>query len=144
MDEVMIASWNERVTPDDHVWHLGDFAWRQHAAYRARLNGKIHLVRGNHDKFSKTVAGCFDSVHDMFCGRLSGDPSTPTFFLFHYPLVSWQKKAHGCIHLYGHVHGRYTRPGELSLDVGVDVHNFRPLLLSEAIELANINAKKLL
>ena len=52
MTETMINAWNEVVKPEDTVLHLGDFmlgpktAW---ADYRRRLNGKIILVRGNHD-----------------------------------------------------------------------------------------------
>lgn len=139
MDETLIKNWNELVGRSDHVWHLGDFAFKNHLSYLERLNGRIHLVLGNHDKFSVLVKDSFEEVRDLFHGRLSGDKKSPTFFLFHYPTVSWPKKAYGCIHLYGHVHGRYKRPGERSLDVGVHSHNYKPLSITDAIALAELN-----
>jgi len=133
MDEAMIAKWNERVQPRDEVWHLGDFAWRDHLRYKSRLNGKIHWVLGNHDRCSAAVKQQFTSVQEVFHGSINDRE----FFLFHYPCVSWWKKAHNSVHLYGHVHGRYNRTGELSLDAGVDPNNFYPLSFDEVITKTN-------
>ncbi len=133
MDEELIRRWNSVVQTGDEVYHLGDFAWRDHLKYKSRLNGKIHWVLGNHDRCSQEVKSQFTSVHDLFQGRINGRD----FFLLHYPLVSWARKSHGCVHLYGHVHGRYDKAGELSLDVGVDVHNFTPLSFDEVITKTN-------
>src|SRR3546814_13065649 len=53
MDAAMLAGWNERVGPDDEVWHLGDFALRMPTAEMdtllGALNGRTHLVIGNND-----------------------------------------------------------------------------------------------
>ena len=53
MDEALIRNWNDRVQPNDVVWHIGDFAFGNDAARLdeifARLNGIKHLVPGNHD-----------------------------------------------------------------------------------------------
>lgn len=141
MDAAMIQLWNSIVSPEDTVWHLGDFAFRNHLSYLDALNGKVNIVLGNHDKFSTTVRESFAKVLDLFQGRLTGDATSPKFFLFHYPLVSWPQKFGplGTIHFYGHVHGRYSRAGERSLDVGVDCHGFSPLPLETAITLADQN-----
>lgn len=142
MDETLITNWNNWVQPDDDVWHLGDFAWKKHAEYLARLKGRIHLINGNHDKMSAQARGMFASTQDMFIGSLHGG-NPQKFFLLHYPLVSWPRKAGpgATYHLYGHVHGRYDRPGEPALDVGVDCHHFAPVLLEDVI--AKIEAKML-
>ena len=53
MDERLIESWNQAIRPDDMVNHLGDFTLggqEQAGAYFARLNGKISIVPGGHDK----------------------------------------------------------------------------------------------
>lgn len=138
MDNTLIANWNSLVGSDDDVWHLGDFAWSKHAEYLARLNGNIRLVLGNHDKMSAAAKACFTKTCELFTGRVSGNRDLPKFFLFHYPMVSWPSKsfhhdAGGTIHLYGHVHGRYTREGEPSMDVGVDTHNFFPYTMEEVL-----------
>jgi calcineurin-like phosphoesterase family protein len=52
MDEAMIEAWNERVRPNDKVYHLGDVVINRRAmATLSRLNGDKVLIRGNHDIF---------------------------------------------------------------------------------------------
>ncbi len=49
-DERLIELWNEVVCPNDEVLHLGDFAFKAHGwDFIKRLNGKITLLKGNHD-----------------------------------------------------------------------------------------------
>ena len=52
MNEAMIERWNETVSKDDVVLHLGDFCkgnvWMI-KQIRERLNGTIILIIGNHD-----------------------------------------------------------------------------------------------
>lgn len=69
MDITMIDNWNSVVNPEDTTYHLGDFAfgkgsrWRI-AEYRAMLNGKIILFKGNHDRNTITwyLSQGFDEV----------------------------------------------------------------------------------
>lgn len=55
MHEVIITRWNERVSPDDIAWLLGDVAVGGPEEVRAvlpllaRLNGHKYLLAGNHD-----------------------------------------------------------------------------------------------
>ena len=52
MDEYMVKAWNERVKPNDKVYHLGDVVInRKHLKTLGRLNGDKVLIRGNHDIF---------------------------------------------------------------------------------------------
>ena len=52
MDECMVKSWNERVRPNDKVYHLGDVVMHRKAlSILHRLNGDKVLIRGNHDIF---------------------------------------------------------------------------------------------
>jgi calcineurin-like phosphoesterase family protein len=71
MDAQLIANWNDKVQPDDHVFHLGDFCYGcKPDSYIGKLNGNIHLINGSHDKWAneKTCVG-FDG-HDK---RISVD-----------------------------------------------------------------------
>jgi calcineurin-like phosphoesterase family protein len=55
MDEAMVAAWNERVRPNDKVYHLGDVVINRKAlGIMRRLNGDKVLIRGNHDIFKDT------------------------------------------------------------------------------------------
>ena len=52
MDEFMVEAWNERVKPEDKVYHLGDVVInRKSLGIMHRLNGDKVLIRGNHDIF---------------------------------------------------------------------------------------------
>ncbi|MDU1890082.1 MAG: metallophosphoesterase family protein [Dysgonomonas sp.] len=134
MNETMIQRWNEVVGENDIVYHLGDFAFLTAGKLRqiiSRLNGKICLIKGNHDESVSSCSECFEWIKDYYelivddeeayrCKRL--------IVLLHYPLREWNGSHHGTWHLYGHVHGE-TEDDEksLSFDVGVDCHNFYPL-----------------
>jgi calcineurin-like phosphoesterase family protein len=52
MTESLIRKWNEIVTVDDTVYHLGNFAWDPRTAQSAMLalNGTIKFVLGEHDE----------------------------------------------------------------------------------------------
>lgn len=52
MDEAMVKAWNERVRPNDKVYHLGDVVINRKAlSILGRLNGDKVLIKGNHDIF---------------------------------------------------------------------------------------------
>ncbi|MEE2951832.1 MAG: metallophosphoesterase [Pseudomonadota bacterium] len=130
MDSEMVARWNAVVTPGDTVWHLGDFAYKMplddaHKIFKM-LNGRKHLVVGNHDKATvKTWA--WESVHELKEIALDGR----RVVLCHYPLAEWPGFFRDSIHLFGHVHGARTIPG--AVDVGVDCWDFRPVTLDEIL-----------
>ena len=53
MNYVMTKKWNYVVSKNDTVLHLGDFGFgnkRIVSRVRRKLNGKIYMVKGNHDK----------------------------------------------------------------------------------------------
>lgn len=58
-DETLVAAWNRAVRSDDIVWHLGDFSCKcspeYHASIQGRLNGRVHLVRGNHEELGERL-----------------------------------------------------------------------------------------
>ena len=54
MNAYMIEKWNEKVTPKDEVYILGDFSIAKGEATNAvlkQLKGKKHLIIGNHDRY---------------------------------------------------------------------------------------------
>lgn len=66
MTETMIRAWAAVVQPGDTVYHLGDFAMGlpdNMPKYRARLPGKIILIRGNHDRRPALFLTDRDELH---------------------------------------------------------------------------------
>lgn len=150
MDEALIKNWNAVVKPEDHVYHLGDFAFRQARQldhYISQLHGKIFILPGNHDKVGELAA--YSSLTSPVRNRWQVLPHIYTYFvqqtrekveLCHYPILAWNARHHGRVHLHGHVHtknGESKKPGYIYLpncyDVGVDNNDYKPVLLSEAI-----------
>lgn len=130
MDERLIQNWNLIVKPNDTVWHLGDFNFRSQQLtpyYRRRLNGRIHLVRGNHDDgYAAKFREEFDSFQEAKYLRVYGEKIT----LYHYAQRVWRNSHHGAWHLFGHSHGCLP-PLNRSMDVGVDAHNYFPVAFED-------------
>jgi calcineurin-like phosphoesterase family protein len=54
--DLIIENWNRFIQPDDTVFHLGDLALGKKEDTEALiplLNGKLYLIRGNHDRRGK-------------------------------------------------------------------------------------------
>jgi calcineurin-like phosphoesterase family protein len=151
MNEVMIERWNEVVAPQDHIYHLGDFAFfygkgKKVEEIFSRLNGKMFLCIGSHDreivKLSRngfrhngfiTPFFKIKAVEESFLIK-QGVPTR--IFCSHYMHYVWKYSHYGTWHLYGHSHGGLTNRvnghGKV-LDVGVDSHDFRPWNVDEVI-----------
>lgn len=144
MNETLIANWNNVVTQNDVVYHLGDFAFGDvdgvHNVMQ-RLNFKhMHFIRGNHDKpflnWYRTVChgmGTKVTLHDSYLEtKIEGNK----FTLCHYAMRVWNESHRGSLHLYGHSHGTLPDdPNSKSFDVGVDCHDFTPISLERVLHL---------
>lgn len=142
MDDALVARWNACVQPEDDVFHLGDFAWQRDAtalcALRHRLNGRIHLVPGNHDRPQRLLhAGAVDEVLPQIYEFVAntGERARRTVVLCHYPLEEWNRSYQGSIHLHGHCHGKRAAPtGMRRHDVGVDANAFAPVSIEQILD----------
>jgi calcineurin-like phosphoesterase family protein len=138
MNEAMIRNWNQRVRPNDTIYHLGDFAMGDRSKIRgilSRLNGRKILITGNHDK-QPSISDGWAQIHDFL--ELKHDHSL--IVMCHYAMRVWNRSHRGTWMLYGHSHGSLPDdPGALSIDVGVDCHDYTPI--SHA-DIGRIMAKK--
>jgi calcineurin-like phosphoesterase family protein len=146
MNEIMVQRWNEKIGKEDIVYHLGDFALMSPGKLRQlreRLNGKIHLVTGNHESSALECADCFEWVKDYFELTVKDEDASrgqQFIVLFHYAMRVWNASHYGTWHLYGHSHGDLPDDEtSLSFDIGVDNHDFYPLSYQQVKE---IMAKK--
>jgi len=119
--EVLTTNWNAMVGPDDDVWVVGDFCMKNPSRFLRHLNGHVHLIRGNHDRYTSLSPGMnsktgFASVSDVKMLKLRGQE----IWLSHYAHRVWPKMHYGAWHLFGHSHGGLADFKNKSLDVGVD------------------------
>lgn len=136
-DEALIRRWNEKVTPEDQVYVLGDFALGDRSrvpGIRKRLNGRITLILGNHDKkAARMLADGFDEVHK----ELELEIDDFKVFMRHYPLGGYssdkpEPTGEYDYRLCGHVHSKFRSRGA-EINVGCDVWDYYPRTFQELI-----------
>jgi len=128
MNEELILRWNECVGSEDTIYHVGDFCFGDPKKYLSRLNGRVFLLNGSHDRSSRDYVLKDRIIEIQPLNDEYGNPRT--IVLSHYALRSWPKSHYASWHLYGHHHGK-LEPYGLSFDVGVDTNNFYPYSLED-------------
>lgn len=135
MDEFMIDAWNSRINKDDIVYHLGDFCMfkRDYKRVCQELNGRIILLRGNHDikNLKGGIKSLFDDIKDVYEYRYKDI----RIWMSHYCHLSWPHQIRGSLHFFGHDHGSLSNPPQNSIDVGVDNLGYSPYTISEVVEM---------
>lgn len=129
-DQELIRRWNLLVDPRDTVYHLGDVTWspRNIEYLLERLNGKKHLIWGNHD--SNRVRRAKGWAHSSSYEEISVNGQK--LCLFHYPMSVWNCSHHGSWHLHGHCHGRLAPdPTKKRLDMGTMCWAYSPVSFDE-------------
>ena len=141
MDAIMIQLWNSRVSPDDHVYIVGDFCYRSGNTadwYLRQLKGHKHLIIGNHDgdtlKNEKAMS-YFETVEKMMHVSDNGKQ----ICLCHFPIAEWNGFYKGHWHIYGHIHSRlddtyyFMRNREHALNAAACINNYTPVSMNELI-----------
>ena len=158
MDAELIKRWNWVVSPEDTVYHLGDFTLGNHTlSYHIlrQLNAKtIYFIPGGHDKrwlkrnldvAPSEIYAKVEKVQPIHQIKAEGQ----LIILCHYPLRSWEQSHYGSIHLHGHTHGTIGVM-ELSsdtkmppdqkrgkrIDVSVDCWDYSPISLDDVIKIS--------
>lgn len=127
MNDAIVHNWNASVGKNDDVFLLGDVSFAGSAktlSILERLNGRIHLVRGNHDKgLNLGASWVWYSENDLLTVKVQmPDDSIQRIVCCHFPMLVWDMQHYGAWHLHGHSHGkcRYPTPRAKMFDVGVD------------------------
>lgn len=149
MNEKIITRWNSRITKDDDVYVLGDLVMGgvENVELLKQLNGKIHIIYGNHDGPKKREAYA-ELENVVECGWANMIKYKKyNFYLSHYPTITDNEdigeivSPKECvINLFGHTHQfddfYDTNDGYnfRMYHVGVDSHDCFPIPIDEVIE----------
>lgn len=138
MDEAIIRLWNETVTDEDTVYVVGDVGYN--GGYvpgdaLGRLQGRKHLIRGNHDTGFENAPKLFDYFETVTDFNEIDDGETH-ILLCHYPIL-YRKRGYM---IHGHLHQArgpeydILRQMPRMLNAGVDVNFYRPVTLAQLVE----------
>lgn len=143
MNETIVETWNRTVDDDDDIYILGDVILGDpsNIEYVKRLNGKLHIVLGNHDTSKRE--GMYRSLSNVVEVAEVGirlKYKKHHFVLTHYPMMTGNLEKESLkqmsLNLYGHTHqmSNFFNDMPFMYHVGVDSHNCYPVLLDDVIE----------
>ena len=144
MNNTIIQNHNSRVKPEDVVFHIGDFCFKntswsgegvRQSSYfwEQQLNGKIIHIRGNHDRNNSTKAPiiCCTIKHGQYVIGLLHNPENIGLFHDSPPKLIF------CGHVHQKWHSKTYKAKFYEIvfiNVGVDVNKFMPITIDEAIK----------
>ena len=131
MNEALIERWNSVVGVDDEVVHVGDVFMGPSGKWKGvfeRLNGRIVLIRGNHDYKRNVILNLgFAEIHKTLEMEIEGK----RVLLRHIP--DYERAVEYDFHICGHVHEKWKVRGNI-INVGVDVWDYYPRTWSELMK----------
>ena len=129
MDNTLIKNHNSIVSPDDTVYFLGDFCFKDYKLYKRRLNGNFIFIRGNHDRNNKVPTKILSAVV-KHGGKV--------IYLVHDPIDIVEDVE---MNLVGHVHKLWKFKKSLKgipmINVGVDVWDYKPITIEQIMKAYN-------
>ena len=159
MNEAIVERFNSVVQPGDDVYILGDLCLggggpailADNKALIERLNGRLHIIRGNHDteprvRMYETCANVVDVVKWADMLRYKGYH----FYLSHFPTLTGNLEKESLkqctCNLFGHTHQitNFHLDMPYMYHVGVDSHNCYPMNLDDIIEEMKAKVKECL
>lgn len=143
-DEVIIEKWNTMIDNDDDVYVLGDLMLgdNEHGLNCLRqLNGKIHIIFGNHDTdIRKELYKTLPNVVEI-CGWATVIKYRKYhFYLSHFPTNTGNLEKESLhqmtLNLFGHTHQKtnFYEDRPYMYHVGLDSHNCYPVCLDDVIQ----------
>lgn len=151
MNGTLVKNWNETVGNDDDIYVLGDFFLGTDFNYIQevlnKLNGRIHLVTGNHDTPSKiTEYTSWNNIVEI-ADALRIRYKKREFFLCHYPVLTAsleQDPDKAVINLFGHTHSKdkFYEDRPYMYNVTVDANDNKPVEIEEILTAFNDKVKE--
>ena len=136
MNEAIVEKWNSTVWCDDDVYVLGDLMLCDNdkgSEYLKRLNGRIHIILGNHDTNTRILI--YDSLPNVVSVAWGYKLKYEgiTFFLSHYPCITENTKIEPLnltvFSLHGHTHSKelFNDMYPYAYNVALDAHDNTPV-----------------
>ena len=143
-NETIVSNWNKVVSPEDDVYVIGDLMLNDNVEgikCLEKLNGKLHIIYGNHDTDTRKALYAAAANVVEICGWATMiHYHKYHFYLSHFPTLTGNLEAeslHQCtLNLFGHTHSRdkFYEDRPYMYNIALDAHNNIPVLLDDIIE----------
>jgi calcineurin-like phosphoesterase family protein len=159
MNEAIVERFNSVVQPGDDVYILGDLCLggggpailAANKELIERLNGRLHIIRGNHDTEPRVrmYASCANVVDEIKWADMLNYKGYH-FYLSHFPTLTSNLEKESLkkctCNLFGHTHQttNFHLDMPFMYHVGVDSHNCYPMNLDDIIEEMKAKVKECL
>lgn len=156
MNEAIIERHNSKVNPEDDVYVCGDLCLggggegvtARNQALIERLNGRIHVILGNHDTPARAemYRMCKNVVEVVYATMIHYHGYH--FYLSHFPTLTANLEKESLkqctINLFGHTHSMdpFYNDMPFMYNVAMDARNCYPTLLDDAIEHMKLKVKE--
>ena len=142
MNMAIISKHNALVRPDDDVYVLGDLTLGPAANIDLikQMNGKLHIVRGNHDTDNRWKLYLDLSNIVELSNAIYLKYNKYHFYMSHYPSMTGNLEKESLkqmtLNLFGHTHQQtnFYEDRPYMFHVGIDSHNCEPVLLDDIIK----------
>lgn len=140
MNETLIKNWNEVISSEDDIYVLGDFFLGTDKNYihevLSKLNGKIHLVFGNHDTAAKIREYTNNSlvIVEGYAAQITYKKRQ--FYMSHYPTLTASLESNPSqvvFNLFGHTHSKdkFYEDRPYMYNVAIDANDNKPVSIEE-------------
>lgn len=145
MNEAYVDRWNSLVTNDDDGYILGDLILGspENIEFIRRLNGKLHIVYGNHDTpFRRDLYNKLPNLVEANWAIVL-DYKKYHFYMSHFPTLTGNLEKESLkqmtLNLYGHTHqnSNFYEDRPYMYHVGADSHDGFPVSLDKIIKEMN-------
>lgn len=142
--DTILHNHNALVSPEDDVYVCGDLMLNDNEAglaYIKSMNGKLHIIRGNHDTDTRValykelpnVVEVLDAAYLRYKGY--------HFYLTHFPCITANLEKESLkqctVGIHGHTHSKdkFYQDMPFCFHCGVDAHENKPVLLDDVIQM---------
>jgi calcineurin-like phosphoesterase family protein len=140
----ILGNHNALVSPEDDVYVFGDLMLNNNEIgleYIKSMNGKLHIIRGNHDTDTRValykelpnVVEVLDAAYLRYKGY--------HFYFTHFPCITANLEKESLkqctINIHGHTHSKdkFYQDMPFCFHCGVDAHDNEPVLLDDVIQM---------
>ena len=142
MNKTIIRNWNSLIEDSDIVYILGDIMLGTDESINLfnKLKGQKKIVLGNHDTAHRAKLYSQAPSTEVLGYASLIKIKKQYFYLSHYPTILGDAKhfrlGHSAICLFGHIHEdiKFYNDCPHIYHVGLDAHNFTPVVLPDILE----------